>query len=150
MRFDEIDWRRKVWTIPGDRTKSRRKHIVPLIDLSLAILEKMERRRDDGVPYVFAKGDPLTGAGPGGKPLTNSCVRNRLKRISGDDGITIHSFRRGLGSWADTSSFSWPAAPYTVNTTKTSEERYSVTPSAMGSITSTARMHVLKHPVAYS
>jgi integrase len=103
MQVSEIDWRRKTWTIPADRTKSGRKHIVPLVDLSLAILEKMERRRDADVPYMFAKGDPLTGAGlrPGGRPLTEGCVIRHLKRISGDNGITIHSFRRGLGSWTD-------------------------------------------------
>jgi hypothetical protein len=112
MRSDEIDWRRKLWIIPEDRTKSKRKHVVPLIDPALEILkkmerrreilEKMERRRDDGVPYVFAHGPALTGAGYHfGEPLTNGCVRRHLKRISGDDGITIHSFRRGLGSWTD-------------------------------------------------
>jgi len=101
MQENEIDWRRKVWTIPENRTKSKRKHLVPLIDLALEILEKMRARRDPEVPYMFAHGLALTGVGYFGKPLTNSCVLHHLKRISGDRGITIHSFRRGLGSWTD-------------------------------------------------
>jgi len=102
MQVSEIDWRKKVWIIPEDRTKSRRKHVVPLINPALEILQKMEARRDAKVLYMFAKGDPLTGVGVrSDKPLTNTCVLRHLKRISGDDGITIHSFRRGLGSWTD-------------------------------------------------
>ena len=48
---------------------------------------------------MFAHGDALTAHF--GKPLTNGCVRNHLKRISGDPELTIHSFRRGGGSWAE-------------------------------------------------
>jgi hypothetical protein len=51
---------------------------------------------------VFAHGPALTGAGYHfGDPLTNGCVRFHLKRISGDRELTIHSFRRALGSWAE-------------------------------------------------
>lgn len=39
MRQAEIDLERKVWTIPGERTKNHRAHVVPLSGACLAILE---------------------------------------------------------------------------------------------------------------
>jgi integrase len=102
MRWNEIDWQRKVWIVPKERTKPKRKHVVPLTGPTLALLEAMQARRNDDVPYVFAHGHALTGADYHfGKPLTNGCVRRHLKDISGDREITIASFRRGIGSWAD-------------------------------------------------
>jgi hypothetical protein len=54
------------------------------------------------MPYVFAHGHALTGDDIHfRKPLSESCVLKHLRRISGDPEITIHSFRRGVGSWAD-------------------------------------------------
>jgi integrase len=99
MQWDEIIERRKVWIIPRGRTKSKREHTVPLVDPALEILEKMPGRRDAHVPYVFAHGHTLTGADfHFGKPLTETCVIQHLKRASGDLDMTIHSFRRGGGS----------------------------------------------------
>jgi integrase len=102
MRWDEIVWERKVWIIPKDRTKSKRAHVVPLSDPAFAILENMWARRDADVPHVFAHGHALTGWDfHFGKPLSEGCVLKRLRRVSGDPEITIHSFRRGGGSWAE-------------------------------------------------
>jgi hypothetical protein len=101
MRFDEINWSKELWTIPADRTKSKREHVVPLVGPALAILEKMQARREGDAPYVFAHGHSFTGADLHvGQPLTNSCVRDHLKRVTGDRAMTVHSFRRGGGSWA--------------------------------------------------
>jgi integrase len=102
MQWDEIIEGRKVWIIPGHRTKSKRQHTVPLVDAALEILEKRRMRRDPKVPYVFAHGRALTGAGfHFGEPLSEGCVIKHLKRVSGDPEMTIHSFRRGGGSWAE-------------------------------------------------
>jgi integrase len=102
MQYGEIDWVKEVWTVPKERTKSNRKHVVPLVDHALAILKERLAHQLADVPYVFAHGYTLTGGNIHfGKPLSNSCVLKHLRRISGDPEITIHSFRRGVGSWAD-------------------------------------------------
>jgi integrase len=102
MQWGEINWPRTLWIIPKGRTKSGREHEVPLSDPILAILEKMRARRDGDAPYVFARGHTLTGADfHFGKPLTGKTVLKHLRDVSGDPAITIHSFRRGGGSWAE-------------------------------------------------
>jgi integrase len=99
---DEVDWRTRVWTCPPERTKPGREHVVPLNDPAFEILEKMRARRDPSVPYLFAHGHTLTGADfHFGKPLCGGAVLKHLRRVSGDPTITIHSFRRGVGSWAE-------------------------------------------------
>jgi integrase len=102
MEWNEIDLRRKVWTIPEGRTKAKRVHIVPLIDPALEILEERLAHRDNAVSYVFAHGHTLTGGDfLFGRPLSEGCVIKHLRRITADPRMTIHSFRRGCGSWAD-------------------------------------------------
>lgn len=40
MRLSEIDRDRRLWTIPGTRTKNHRTHAVPLSDLALELIDK--------------------------------------------------------------------------------------------------------------
>jgi integrase len=105
MRLGEINWERKVWTIPAERTKSKRVHVVPLVDPALEILENGRARQPANAgdeSYMFAQGRPLTGVGfRFGLPLSDGVALKHLKLISGDPEITIHSFRRGGGSWTE-------------------------------------------------
>ncbi|MCK5818558.1 MAG: tyrosine-type recombinase/integrase [Psychromonas sp.] len=41
-RWDEIDLKDKTWTIPAERMKKRKQHIVPLTDQTLALIEIMK------------------------------------------------------------------------------------------------------------
>jgi integrase len=50
--WNEIDWDKKLWTIPADRTKQGREHIVPLSNRVLAILE-LQKQYSNGSPFVF-------------------------------------------------------------------------------------------------
>ena len=50
MKWDEIDFEAKVWTIPAERMKAGKVHRVPLTDEMLAILELMKAQ---GSQYVF-------------------------------------------------------------------------------------------------
>lgn len=55
--WDEIDWDRRLWTIPADRMKADREHTVPLSDAALDILnvQKAAPQPDSyvGPRYVF-------------------------------------------------------------------------------------------------
>ena len=52
MRFGEIDWADKIWTVPGERMKAKRPHRVPLCERAVAILERM--KTDKISDYVFS------------------------------------------------------------------------------------------------
>ena len=82
--WGEIDFKAKVWTVPGTRTKSDREHRVPLSDRALEILEKMPRE-GDGTGFVF----------PGARanaPLSNMAMLELLRGMEGN-GLTVHGFR---------------------------------------------------------
>jgi integrase len=59
MRWSEIDEDKKLWTIPGTRTKNHRAHIVPLSDSALALVAASPRRTDRD--YVFGEGPRRNG-----------------------------------------------------------------------------------------
>lgn len=52
-RWDEIDFSAKTWTIPADRTKSKRLHVVPLSTDAVAILTLAQQMPTAGGDYVF-------------------------------------------------------------------------------------------------
>lgn len=58
MRWDEIDWDRKLWEIPATRMKMNRDHLTPLPEPALMILNQV-RQIDIGSELVFpAPRDP--------------------------------------------------------------------------------------------
>ena len=48
----EVDLANKTWSIPGERTKSRRPHTVPLSARCLEILRDLPRESDNGFVFV--------------------------------------------------------------------------------------------------
>ena len=100
MKWNEIDWDRRIWTCPKERTKTGKKqsgkdHELPLSNACIAVLEAMKARGNQG-EYVFG----------GGKAASNSAVVDMLLRLPtkwvDKDGrpITIHGFRTTFQSWA--------------------------------------------------
>ena len=59
-RWDEIDFERKVWTIPAEKMKAGRVHFVPLSTQALALLEEMRNFNGDH-EYVFYSSRSKTG-----------------------------------------------------------------------------------------
>src|SRR5205823_12439686 len=43
MRWPEIDFDKKIWTVPAERMKAGREHRVPLCPRAVAILRKLEK-----------------------------------------------------------------------------------------------------------
>lgn len=87
--WDEIDLTTKVWTIPGDRTKSGREHRVPLSDRAVNLLGKLPRERDN--PFLFI-------GQRSGQGLSNMAMLELLRGMKGD-GITVHGFRSTFRDW---------------------------------------------------
>lgn len=87
-RWEEIDLKNALWTIPGERMKAGRPHRVPLSKRAMKILGSLPR---DG-EYVFI------GA-RSGAPLSNMAMLNQLDRMGRKD-ITVHGFRSTFNDWA--------------------------------------------------
>ena len=86
MRWDEVDFDKKLWTIPGTRMKGRKTHVVPLSDRAMGILKQRPR----GSVHVFT--GPYGRFGP--KPMI------RLMRRMGEAKATVHGLRSSFSDWA--------------------------------------------------
>jgi integrase len=92
-RWDEIDLREKVWTVPAARMKGGREHRVPLSDRAMAILNELHKARVSD--FVF----------PGfkrGRPLSDMALEAVLRRAKID--VTPHGFRSSFRDWAGDST----------------------------------------------
>ncbi len=88
----EIDESASLWTVPGERMKAGRPHLVPLTERALEILEEMKPLRDLAGGFVF----------PGTKidrPLSDMTL-SKLVRSMGLDS-TVHGFRSCFKTWAE-------------------------------------------------
>lgn len=83
--WDEIDLEAKLWTIPADRMKGGKKHVVPLPGAAVSLLESLPRLG----PHVFT--------GPRGKPITDVVISRAPKTIGYD--VTAHGFRATFRTW---------------------------------------------------
>jgi integrase len=54
-RWSEVDWNEKTWTVPAERAKTGRDHIVPLSTGALAVLRELEPLCDHGGGIVFQR-----------------------------------------------------------------------------------------------
>lgn len=87
-RWDEIDLKNALWSIPGERMKAGRDHTVPLTPRAATILREMRRL---GGNWCF----------PGlrdGKPISNMAMLETLKRMGRSD-LTVHGFRSTFRDW---------------------------------------------------
>jgi integrase len=73
MAQSELDLQRKLWSLPGSRTKNAHPHTVPLSDLALGIIRDALADIDDGAEYLFPNDD---GDGPlGSQALGRTIAR---------------------------------------------------------------------------
>jgi integrase len=85
-RWAEIDLEAKLWTIPAERMKAKREHIVPLSPQAIEILEIMKpisAHRE----YVFpSRNDPK-------QPMNSQTANAALKRIGYGGKLVAHGLR---------------------------------------------------------
>jgi integrase len=87
-RWYEIDVGGRLWTIPAERMKSNRQHVVPLSDTALAILNALPREADN--PHVF----------PGTRrhKLGDEALLDFLRGMGRTE--SVHGFRSSFRDWA--------------------------------------------------
>lgn len=85
-QWSEIDFERKLWTIPAERMKAREIHIVPLSSQVMKILEQM-RAITGHLKYIFPK------RGSHHEPMDINTPNAALKRMGYKDRQTAHGLR---------------------------------------------------------
>lgn len=83
----EIDTEARTWTVPAERMKAKREHVVPLSAPALALLEALPRFEE--VPYVFPSGR--------GGQLSDMALSALMKRMKVT--ATPHGFRSTFRDW---------------------------------------------------
>ncbi|HFU1377688.1 TPA: integrase domain-containing protein [Enterobacter hormaechei] len=91
-RWSEIDLDAKLWTIPAERMKAKREHIVPLSTQALDILEVMKPISAHREHVFPSRNDPK-------QPMNSQTANAALKRIGYGGKLVAH----GLRSIASTS-----------------------------------------------
>jgi integrase len=87
MTWAEVDLARRIWSLPGTRTKNGKPHVVQLSDLAVAVIHPQSRFSTLAFP-----------AG-GGRPLSQfSSEKRRLDALSGVLGWRLHDLRRTMVS----------------------------------------------------
>ena len=87
------------WTIPAERMKAKREHVVPLSGAAVRLFDRMKHYRRLGSDLVF----PGTAKG---KPLSDMTLTKALR----DMGLTVtaHGFRSTFRDWVAEQT-NWPA-----------------------------------------
>ncbi|MEL6709328.1 MAG: integrase arm-type DNA-binding domain-containing protein [Pseudomonadota bacterium] len=88
--WNEIDLKKKLWTIPAERMKAGTAHVVPLSEAALDVLKRAKALRSPFSELVF----------PGQNPRRQLSDMTLLKilRDKGDD-YTVHGFRSSFRDW---------------------------------------------------
>ena len=90
MTWGEVDFEKRLWTIPGERMKAGVTHEVPLCKAAIMLLETIKPKN--------AGFDEIVFKGPKGGPMSNMAMAQLLKRMDCD--ATVHGFRSTFRDWA--------------------------------------------------
>ena len=85
-RWAEIDLETKLWTIPAERMKAKREHIVPLSTQALEILEVMKPISANREHVFPSRNDPK-------QPMNSQTANAALKRIGYGGKLVAHGLR---------------------------------------------------------
>ena len=91
-RWNEIDWRARVWTVPASRMKAGREHRVPLSTKTIELLEQVRPTREAAAGFVFPGRNPA-------RRLYGMALLLVLRRMGRAD-VTPHGFRSTFRDWA--------------------------------------------------
>ncbi|TBZ09445.1 tyrosine-type recombinase/integrase [Rhizobium leguminosarum] len=92
-RWNEIDFAKRTWTVPAERMKAGREHVVPLSEAAMAVLEEAAKLRqtNDEDELVFPTSRDR-------KQLSDMALSMCLRGVQ--PGITVHGFRSSFRDWA--------------------------------------------------
>lgn len=85
--WEEIDFAKRIWTVPADRMKGGKEHRVPLSRRAIALLKTLPPQKT-GIVFATQKGNALS----------DMALTMLLRGVW--PGITAHSFRSTFRDWA--------------------------------------------------
>lgn len=97
-RWEEIDFHKKEWRIPGERMKMRTEHIVPLSKQALEVLEELK-------PITGRYDLVFPGERSKHKPMSENTLLFALYRLGYKDRATPHGFRATASSILNEQNF---------------------------------------------
>ena len=95
----EVDLGAATWTVPAERMKAGREHVVPLSPQAVALFERMKAHKRGDSDLVF----PGTKRG---KPLSDMTLTKALRDMERE--VTAHGFRSTFRDWVAEQT-TWPA-----------------------------------------
>ena len=90
-RWDEIDFDRRLLTVPAARSKSKRAHHIPLSDAAMELLRSLPRHED--IPWVFF--NPKTKK----PPVSIFYAWDSIRRKVGLEEVRLHDLRHSYASF---------------------------------------------------
>jgi integrase len=90
MRWEEVDLKTKIWTVPAIRMKAGRPHRVPLSQRAIQILHEVEKLGSS--EFIFPSQQRR-------KPLSEGAIVALLRRMKVEN-VTPHGFRSSFRDWA--------------------------------------------------
>lgn len=108
MRWDEVDLKRKVWTIPAEKYKTGNAVEVPLVIEAVDIIKSRQdenEQRDEPSEYVFAskrKNAKVPHLYEPKGAFTRICERAGIRDLH------VHDLRRTVASWATMQGVPYP------------------------------------------
>jgi integrase len=90
-RWSELDLEAGLWTVPAERMKAGKTHVVPLSREATAVFKRAAELRQAGTDLIF----------PGGtreRPLSDMTLLKVLR--DAQLGVTVHGFRSAFRDWA--------------------------------------------------
>lgn len=101
MKWSEVDLDAATWTVPAERMKKGRAHIVPLSPPALAILHEVQA-------LSSGKPDAIVFPGNGNKAMSDATMAKAFK-LAGGEGFTVHgTVRSGFRDWCGETQASVP------------------------------------------
>jgi integrase len=88
--WNEIDFDAALWTIPVERMKAKREHVVPLSEAALRILRRCKQLRSGGEPLIFPRTRPR-------HPMSDMTLTKLLRELKVP--VTVHGFRSSFRDW---------------------------------------------------
>ncbi|MBA3512607.1 integrase arm-type DNA-binding domain-containing protein [Sphingomonas sp.] len=113
----EFDLDKAEWSIPAERMKADRPHIVPLVPAAVEILQQ--------VHGLFAP-QPGDFVFPGLKGVMSDATMAKVLRVCGGGAYTVHGFRSSFRDWVADMGFadSWAEAALAHNNPNKTEAAY--------------------------
>jgi integrase len=88
--WEEIDFDNQVWTIPAERMKADKEHVIPLTSRAFKIINQLSEVKMSA--YIFQGGKPDKG-------LSNAAM-DKLLQVTMKYEVTVHGFRSTFRDWA--------------------------------------------------